>query len=256
MGGMHPRPNPGHRARFWRNRRPRHGRLAGARIPDGRLAGRQHLFLGRGLCRPAGFLAGGVEAVRLAGGLFIADEVQPGFARTGTGFWGFERHSVTPDIVTMGKPMGNGFPMAGMAAQADHLARFCRDVGYFNTFGGNPVAAAAGLAVLDVIDSEGLQDNATCAGGHLKSGLMAMTGAGLGDVRGAGLFIGVDICDADGLPDPARTTRIINDLRTEGVLIGAAGKYGATLKIRPPLCLSRAEVAHFLATFARVVEPG
>lgn len=203
---------------------------------------------------PPGFLDGGVEAVRLSGGLFIADEVQPGFARTGTSFWGFGRHGEVPDIVTMGKPMGNGFPMAGMATRPELLSVFCREVGYFNTFGGNPVAAAAGLAVLQVIEDEKLQENAAYAGGRLKSGLQALARDAqvLGEVRGAGLFLGVDIRDG-AKPDPEATTRIINGLRDEGVLIGAAGKYGATLKIRPPLCLNVEEVDHFLAAFARVL---
>ena len=100
---------------------------------------------------PPGFMAPAVAAIRAAGGLFIADEVQPGFGRTGDHFWGFGRHRLTPDIVTMGKPMGNGYPMAGRATRPALLAAYCEDVGYFNTFGGNPAAAAAGLAVLDVI---------------------------------------------------------------------------------------------------------
>ncbi|MAC82446.1 MAG: aspartate aminotransferase family protein [Rhodobacteraceae bacterium] len=206
---------------------------------------------------PPGFLEAGAEAVRIAGGLFIADEVQPGFARTGTSFWGFGRHGVTPDIVTMGKPMGNGFPMAAMATRPELLAVFCREVGYFNTFGGNPVAAAAGHAVLRVIEAEKLQENAAYVGGRLKSGLLALarTTPMIGEVRGAGLFLGVDIRKADGAkPDPDATTRIINLLRGEGVLIGAAGKYGATLKIRPPLCLSTAEVDHFLRALGRVMD--
>ena len=204
---------------------------------------------------PPGVLDAAVAAVRRAGGLFIADEVQPGFGRTGSAFWGFARHGAEPDIVTMGKPMGNGFPMAAMAARPDHLAAFCRDVGYFNTFGGNPVAAAAGLAVLRVIRDDGLQQNAARMGARLASGLhrLAATSLRIGDTRGAGLFLGVDVVDPDGVPDPDTTSRIINGLRDEGVLIGAAGKYGATLKVRPPLCLSADEVDLFLAAFGRVI---
>ena len=207
---------------------------------------------------PQGFLDGGVEAVRVAGGLFIADEVQPGFGRTGSAFWGFGRHGVTPDIVTMGKPMGNGFPMAAMATRPELLAVFCKDVGYFNTFGGNPVAAAAGHAVLRVIEEEELEENAAWAGGRLKAGLAAMARdmPRMAEPRGAGLFLGQDIRDPErpSRPDPEATTQIINGLREEGVLIGAAGKYGATLKIRPPLCLSSDEVDLFLAAFRRVIE--
>ena len=144
-----------------------------------------------------------------------------------------------------------------MATRPELLAVFCREVGYFNTFGGNPVAAAAGHAVLRVIEAEKLQENAAYVGGRLKSGLLALarTTPMIGEVRGAGLFLGVDIRKADGAkPDPDATTRIINLLRGEGVLIGAAGKYGATLKIRPPLCLSTAEVDHFLRALGRVMD--
>ncbi|MFD0981644.1 aspartate aminotransferase family protein [Tropicimonas aquimaris] len=203
------------------------------------------------LADPPGFLAPAVEAVRAAGGLFIADEVQPGFGRTGDAFWGYARHGVTPDIVTMGKPMGNGFPMAAMVARPDHLEQFCADVGYFNTFGGNPVAAAAGHAVLDVICEEGLQENARETGAHLLAGLrqVAAGDARVTDVRGAGLFIGVDLADEAGRPDPAFTVQVIDAMRAHNVLIGAAGRYGATLKVRPPLCLTREEAERFIEAF-------
>lgn len=201
---------------------------------------------------PPGFLAPAVAAMHDAGGLFIADEVQPGFARTGQAFWGFARHDVTPDIVTMGKPMGNGFPMAGMAAKPDHLKRFCADVGYFNTFGGNPVAAAAGQAVLEVIREEGLQNNALRVGGQLMQALrdVAADDPRVSEVRGAGLFIGVDLVDAEtGSPDPVFAEKVIDAMRDQNVLIGAAGRYGATLKVRPPLCLNAIEAELFVAAF-------
>lgn len=204
------------------------------------------------LADPPGFLTPAVAAMRDAGGLFIADEVQPGFARTGEAFWGYARHGVTPDIVTMGKPMGNGFPMAAMVAKPDHLQRFCADVGYFNTFGGNPVAAAAGHAVLEVIREEGLQENALRTGAHLLQGLrdVAAKDARVSDVRGAGLFIGVDLVDDEtGRPDPAFTIRVIDAMRDRNVLIGAAGRYGATLKVRPPLCLTIEEAERFVTAF-------
>ncbi|MFD1704916.1 aspartate aminotransferase family protein [Methylopila henanensis] len=190
---------------------------------------------------PPGFLAPAVDAVRAAGGLFIADEVQSGFGRTGAAMWGFQRHGVTPDIATMGKPMGNGFPVAGVVAGADLMARFAADVGYFNTFGGNPVAAAAGLAVLDEIADRGLVANAADVGGHMKSRLEALRGHRpvIHQVRGSGLYLGVTLADADGAPEPAAVTRAINGLRDRGVLIGAAGGRGEALKIRPPLTLAR-----------------
>lgn len=205
---------------------------------------------------PAGFLAPAVAAVRAAGGLFIADEVQPGFGRTGAGLWGFARHGVTPDIVTLGKPMGNGFPMAGVVTRPELLAVFCEETGYFNTFGGNPVAAAAGHAVLEVIAEEGLIDNARDTGGYLVEGLgdLATRTPGIGGLRGAGLFIGLDFIDPEtGAPDAARAGAAINGLRDQGVLIGAAGLYGNTLKIRPPLSFSRENVGFFLERLESVL---
>lgn len=195
---------------------------------------------------PPGFLQAAVGVMKDAGGLFIADEVQPGFARTGDAFWGFERHGLTPDIITTGKPMGNGFPMAGMASRPDLLAAFCEEVGYFNTFGGTPLAAAAGLAVLDAIEEDGLQENARLTGDYLRQRLDAIAehDPRIASVRGAGLFIGVDLCD-DGTPDPDLASDLINALRLRRVLIGAAGRFGHTLKLRPPLCLSREEADFF-----------
>ncbi|MEM9139904.1 MAG: aspartate aminotransferase family protein, partial [Pseudomonadota bacterium] len=190
---------------------------------------------------PPGFLSAAVETVHKEGGLYIADEVQPGFGRTGDAFWGFARHHVQPDIVTMGKPMGNGFPMSGMATRPDLLAAFCEDFGYFNTFGGNPVAAAAGMAVLEVIAEEDLLGNASRVGGHLKARLrdLAQREPRVTAVRGAGLFLGLDLSPPDepGQPDPGLAKAVINGLKERGVLIGAAGKFGHTLKVRPPLCL-------------------
>jgi 4-aminobutyrate aminotransferase-like enzyme len=164
--------------------------------------------------------------------------------------WGFERHNLSPDLVTMGKPMGNGFPMAGVAAKSSDVKRFCEHVGYFNTFGGNPVAAAAGQAVLDVIEQEGLMENARLTGSHAMAGLKTIRQKypQISDIRGCGLFIGVDLCvDGDpDIPDPALASNLINALKRRHILIGAAGKYGNTLKLRPPLCLSIKEVDIFM----------
>lgn len=201
-----------------------------------------------------GFLAEAVAAIRAAGGLYIADEVQPGFARTGEAMWGFERHAIVPDMVVMGKPMGNGFPMGAVAIKPDLLAAFGAENGYFNTFGGNPVAAAAGMAVLDVIEAEGLRDNAHETGTYLREGLVRLQAAHprLGDVRGAGLYIGVEIVAdaATRTPDAALTDRIVNAMRERRVLIGTAGLFGNVLKIRPPLCFGRAHADLFLDAFA------
>ncbi|WP_369854759.1 aspartate aminotransferase family protein [Candidatus Thalassolituus haligoni] len=200
--------------------------------------------------QPAGFLQAAVDAIHQAGGLYIADEVQPGFGRLGDAFWGFDYHGVQPDLVTMGKPMGNGFPMAAMASRPEYLAAFCEDTGYFNTFGGNPVAAAAGLAVLKVLEQQGLQHNARDTGYWLQQQLnqLAAEHHRITDVRGSGLFIGVDLGAEDDptRPDPVYTVQIINRMRDAGVLIGAAGKHAATLKVRPPLCLTRNEAQQFV----------
>jgi 4-aminobutyrate aminotransferase-like enzyme len=200
---------------------------------------------------PAGFLAPAVKLVREHQGLFVADEVQPGFGRTGAAMWGFARHGVIPDIVTMGKPMGNGFPMGGVAMRAALLDRFAEDVKYFNTFGGNPVAAAAGAAVLDVIEDESLMQNAREVGRHLMDGLreIANRHVEIGDVRGAGLFVGLELVrDRDGKePAPELASMLINRLRQRGILIGAAGPFGSTLKIRPPLCFGKDHADMFIA---------
>jgi len=198
---------------------------------------------------PAGFLDRAVEVARAHGGLYLADEVQPGFARTGSGFWGFQSHGAVPDMVTMGKPMGNGYPMAALVAPAAFLERFAADVGYFNTFGGSPVAAAAGQAVLDVIESEGLREHALQVGAHLAERVhhLATTSNAIAEVRGRGLFMGIELGQEGDLarPDSAAASRIIDGLRVRGVLIGAAGAYGNTLKVRPPLCLSMEEADRF-----------
>jgi 4-aminobutyrate aminotransferase-like enzyme len=191
---------------------------------------------------PAGFLREAAEAVRSAGGLLIADEVQAGFGRTGNHWWGYQRHAVAPDIVTLGKPMGAGYPMAGLAARPPLLEGIGRSR-YFSTFGGSPVAAAVGQAVLDIIRDEGLIANAGDVGAALAAGLRALAArhALIGDVRGAGLFIGVELVRdrATRAPDAAATTRVVNDLRERGVLISATGPGANVLKIRPPLTFSR-----------------
>jgi 4-aminobutyrate aminotransferase-like enzyme len=205
---------------------------------------------------PPGFLKETAAVVRKAGGLFIADEVQPGFGRTGAGMWGFARHDIVPDIVTLGKPMGNGFPMGGVITRPEYLAAFTKDTGYFNTFGGNPVAAAAGLAVLDIIADENLIANSAQFGGLLKDGLIALRTEfpRIGDIRGAGLFIGLDFNDqTSGAPDPDTASHVINAMKQAGILIGAAGLYGHTLKIRPPLCFSAENAAFFIATLRNIL---
>jgi 4-aminobutyrate aminotransferase-like enzyme len=203
---------------------------------------------------PAGFLAPAAAAIRAKGGLFLADEVQPGFGRTGSHFWGFQRHGLIPDMVSMGKPMGNGYPMAGLVLKPDTIAEFGAKARYFNTFGGNAVAAAVGLAVLDVIHDEGLQQNAQSTGHAFAQGLrtLAQRHETLGETRAAGLFIGQTIL-ADGQPDPARTARLVNRLREHHILISSTGPKGDSLKIRPPLAFSLANVDQVLSTLDRLL---
>ncbi len=200
---------------------------------------------------PAGFLAPAVQAVQAAGGLFVADEVQPGFGRTGGGLWGFARHGVVPDMVSMGKPMGNGHPVAGLAMRAELARAFGAAARYFNTFGGNPVSAAAGNAVLDVIERQDLIANAATVGGYLRSGLegLARRHVAIGDVRGAGLFLGVDLVTDRTTRAPARALaqRVVNALRARRVLISASGEGGNVLKLRPPLIFTRENADFFLA---------
>ncbi|WP_454767092.1 aspartate aminotransferase family protein [Cupriavidus campinensis] len=193
---------------------------------------------------PPGFLREAVEAVRAAGGLFIADEVQPGLGRTGDACWGFQRHGLVPDLVTMGKPMGNGHPLAGLAVRPEVLAPFARQCRYFNTFGGNPVSVAAGMAVLDVIEREQLRANVRQVGEHLRARLrqLATRHPRIGDVRGAGLFVGVELVDdAAGTPATALAQRIVNGMRRRGVLLNATGPDVNILKIRPPMVFSMAQ---------------
>lgn len=203
-----------------------------------------------------GFLAATAEAVRDAGGLYIADEVQPGFARTGEAMWGFARHGGVPDIVALGKPMGNGYPMGGVVIRPDLLAEFGSQNGYFNTFGGTPVAAAAGMAVLDAIASEGLQENAKTTGAYLLDGLKTVAAGApvVGDVRGCGLYLGVELVQPGSeAPDPGAAERVVNAMREQRVLIGTAGLHGNILKIRPPLPFAREHADILIDAFAGAV---
>jgi 4-aminobutyrate aminotransferase-like enzyme len=190
---------------------------------------------------PRGFLAEAVRHVQAAGGLFIADEVQPGFGRLGESMWGFQRHGVVPDMVTMGKPMGNGHPVAAVAARPEVFARFAKRRHYFNTYGGNSVSCAAALAVLHVIRGERLLENARHTGGYLARGLRALAerSPAIGEIRGTGLFLGVELRTnpASGLSGAAETRRVVNGMCRRGVLVGSTGRHGDTLKIRSPLTL-------------------
>eukprot|EP00667_Euglena_gracilis_P005078 EG_transcript_5109 len=205
---------------------------------------------------PEGYLKSVYEKVRRAGGLCIADEVQVGFGRSGTSFWAFESQGVVPDIVTMGKPIGNGFPLAAVVVRRA-IAEAFDDCQYFNTAGGNPVSCAAGLAVLDVIEAEGLQENA-----RRQSELCMTLLRGLQrkhpricDVRGLGLFIGVELAKAPGSLEPAPESAawVFERCRQLGVLIGKGGPHNNVLRIKPPVCLTAGDVEFLVACLDRAL---
>ncbi|MDH3588469.1 MAG: aminotransferase class III-fold pyridoxal phosphate-dependent enzyme [Gammaproteobacteria bacterium] len=206
---------------------------------------------------PHEFLQLAAQQIRNAGGLFVADEVQAGFGRTGEQFWGFERYDVVPDIVTVGKPMGNGFPLAAVITTRRIIQAFAGKIDYFNTFGGSPVACAAGLAVLDVIEAEDLQQNAQHLGNYLTDKLREMQQRYdiIGDVRGSGLFIGVELVRDCHTLQPAgdEARHIVNAMRDRGVLIGATGPRSNVLKIRPPMVFSRENADQLLDTLASAI---
>src|SRR2546422_247847 len=193
---------------------------------------------------PDGYLKHVYEHVRAAGGVCIADEVQAGFGRTGTHFWGFETQGVIPDIVTMAKGIGNGCPLAAVVT-TPQIAKTLAARTHFNTFGGNPVVCAQGRAVLEVIEREKLQENSLKVGNHLKAGLQNLAEKHhlIGDVRGLGLMLGVELVKARKTKDPAREQAAFvgESCKDMGLLIGKGGLGGNPLRIKPPMCLTMAD---------------
>jgi 4-aminobutyrate aminotransferase-like enzyme/Ser/Thr protein kinase RdoA (MazF antagonist) len=204
---------------------------------------------------PPAWIAPVATAVRAAGGLIIADEVQFGLGRSGSHMWGFERRGYTPDIVTLGKPVGNGYPLGAIITRTEILDKFQEQSNFFSTFGGNPVAAAAGLAVLDVIERNQLMDNADRTGTYFRERLqhVARVHQTLGEVRGCGLLLGVDVVGAGGAPAPQRARAIVNDLRERGILIGYGGPHGHALKLRPPMVFTHEHVDHAIDILSKVL---
>lgn len=198
---------------------------------------------------PDGYLRGMHELVRRHGGVAIADEVQTGFGRVGSHMWAFESHGATPDIVTLGKPFGNGFPLSAVITTRE-IAESSRAVEYFNTFGGNPVACAVGLEVLRVIDDEELQENAHEVGEHTMQLLrrdVAPRHSAIGDVRGMGLLIGVEFvtCRETREPDAAMARHVMHWMRDHAnVLVSTDGPHRNVVKIKPPLCFSKEDGEH------------
>lgn len=202
---------------------------------------------------PASFMAKAAALVRAEGGLIIADEVQAGYGRSGT-WWGYDHVGLAPDIVVTGKPMGAGLPLAATTAKRDVVEQFRAETRYFNTFAASPLQGAVGLAVLDVIEEEGLVEHARTLGAELKAALRQRLGhtPGLIDVRGKGLFLAAEFVDADGAPDAAHAFALVCALRREGFLTSVDGAFNNCVKIRPPLVLPREDALAFLDAFDRV----
>jgi alanine-glyoxylate transaminase/(R)-3-amino-2-methylpropionate-pyruvate transaminase len=196
------------------------------------------------------------DIVREHGGVFIADEVQTGFGRTGDHFWGFENSGVVPDIVTMAKGMGNGVPLGAVTTRRDIAESMTQRV-HFNTYGGNPVCMAAGLAVLEVIEEDGLQENSRVVGGYFKSGLEELQQRHplIGDVRGMGLMLGVELVRDRESKEPAtaETAMVLEEARSMGVIVGKGGLFGNVLRIKPPMCITREDVDFALAVLDRAL---
>ena len=197
-----------------------------------------------------GMLEPVIAVVRSAGGVFVADEVQSGFARTGSRMWGYQRHGVVPDIISLGKPMGNGYPVAGIALRPELASRFGYDMRYFNTFGGNTVAMAAANATLEVVQSENLMANANQVGAIMLSGLrdLMQEDERIGDVRGTGLYLGVEMVKDRETREPngPLALALVNEMRRRRVLISATSYNANVLKVRPPLIFTAANADQFL----------
>jgi 4-aminobutyrate aminotransferase-like enzyme/Ser/Thr protein kinase RdoA (MazF antagonist) len=232
-------------------RLPREGRQVGAFIAESLPS------CGGQIVLPPNYLREVYRYVRAAGGVCIADEVQTGFGRVGTHFWGFETQGVVPDIVTMGKPIGNGHPLAAVVTTPEIAASFANGMEYFNTFGGNPVSCAIGMAVLDVIEEEGLQARARDVGTHLINGLHALQEKHpvIGDVRGLGLFLGAEFVRDRQTLEPAAEEAgyIVNRMSECGILLSTDGPFHNVIKIKPPLAFSRADADLLIATMDRVL---
>ena len=206
---------------------------------------------------PEGYLRQVYPHVRDAGAVCVADEVQVGFGRAGSHFWTFETQGVTPDIVTLGKPMGNGHPVAAVVTTREIAEAFDNGMEYFNTFGGNPVSCAIGMAVLDVIEEEGLQAHAAQVGELLLQGLAGLAGrhALVGDVRGLGLFVGVELVTDRETLEPAAdaAAQVVEELKERGILVSTDGPLHNVLKLKPPLVFSAADAERVVAELDEVL---
>jgi 4-aminobutyrate aminotransferase-like enzyme len=206
---------------------------------------------------PPGYLRFAFGHARAAGAVCVADEVQTGFGRVGSHFWAFETQDAVPDVVTMGKPIGNGHPLAAVITTREIARSFENGPEYFNTFGGNPVSCAVGLAVLEVIEEEGLQHRALAVGGWLRAALdeLAASREAIGDVRGLGMFLGVELVRDRETREPAAdlTRRVVNRCKDEGVLLSTEGPLGNVVKIKPPLVFSEEDADRLVETLDGVL---
>ncbi|TAE58323.1 MAG: aminotransferase class III-fold pyridoxal phosphate-dependent enzyme, partial [Bacteroidetes bacterium] len=204
---------------------------------------------------PEGYLAQAYAIARKAGAVCIADEVQVGFGRVGRHFWGFELQGVVPDIVTMGKPVGNGHPLGVVACTRAVADAFANGMEYFNTFGGNPVSCAIGLEVLRVIREEGLQENAFRVGEFLKAELNALKPRFplIGDVRGQGFFLGMELVEPGKVPATAKTAYLADRMKRHGILMSVDGPQNNVLKIKPPMCFSMENAEMLLRYLEKVM---
>jgi 4-aminobutyrate aminotransferase-like enzyme len=198
---------------------------------------------------PHGFLAETEAVVRAAGGLIMADEVQPGFGRLGSYWWGHDWIGLVPDIVTLGKPMANGHPVAAIVTRPEIMEAFRAAFGYFNTFGGNPVSCAAALATLDVIEEEDLVENARTVGAATLEMLRGLDHPFLQEVRGTGLFFGIEF-RKDGVPATAFVEELVEQVVARGVLLNKIGRHGEVLKMRPPMPFSARDAAQLAQVLA------
>ena len=234
------------------------GELSAAGRPPGAFMAESLIGCGGQVIPAKGFMPEAFRAVRAAGGVCIADEVQVGFGRAGSHFWAFEALDAIPDIVTLGKPIGNGHPMAAVVTTPAIAASFVTGMEYFNTFGGNPVSCAIGLAVLEVIESEGLQEHARVLGEQFLDGFreMAPRHRLIGDVRGLGLFLGVELVRDHDTLEPADTeaSAVIDAMRNRGFLLSTDGPHHNVLKIKPPMVLTGEDIAAVLKNVDEVLD--
>lgn len=231
------------------------------KAPEGKVSAffvESGMSVGGVIVPPQGYLAAAYEAVRSAGGICVADEVQVGFGRTGKQFWAFEQQGVCPDVVTMGKPFGNGMPLAAVVTTRKLADAFNNGIEYFNTFGGNPVCCAAGLAMLEVLQKENLQSNANEVGAYFAKSLVELSKKQplIGEIRGQGLFIGIDFVRDHETREPAtaETSEICSRMKEEHrILMSIDGPHDNVIVIKPPLCFSFENVDTVIAAMEKVL---